>query len=234
MSSAVAPSRTIGSTNDRGHLEIVLAEMAAVGLERERAVGTLNRQNLVTLFFETFLPSLVRLGLRAAFRSHGLDLGLQLLDDFRLLILLHVTNQKTRHVRTRFLDRALHDAETAPLVPQVRVVCLGHPVERIAIVPSRSGGLGQSVAQHPFGHHVDAVAFRKPELGIENDFLTDAQFERIFGPKLVLVSFGRGIGYHQAHQLVVHPVDEVRRGEYRLRMLRTIVEPASGYLVRIP
>lgn len=61
--------------------------MAAVGLERERAVGTLNRQNLVTLFFETFLPSLVRLGLRAAFRSHGLDLGLQLLDDFRLLIL---------------------------------------------------------------------------------------------------------------------------------------------------
>ena len=121
-----------------------------------------------------------------------------------------------------------------PLVPQVRIISAGHQVERLTVIPFRSRRFRQAMTFHPVGYHIDAVPFTEPQFGVEFDLLADTQFRSDLRINLVLMPFDRSVRNHQTHQLVIHPIDEIRRGEHRLRMLRAVVEPTRRYRIRVP
>ena len=222
---------------ERGrYLEIVLAVVSSVRFESERTVGTLDCQNFVPMFYLAGLLLFGRLDLnhRNFFGLQRFDFGLQLFNYLRFFIFVHVTPQKSWNVRAGLVDRTLHHAETMPLVPQVRIISAGHQVERLTVIPFRSRRFRQAMTFHPVGYHIDAVPFTEPQFGVEFDLLADTQFRSDLRINLVLVPFDRSVRNHQTHQLVIHPIDEIRRGEHRLRMLRAGVEPTRRYRIRVP
>jgi hypothetical protein len=90
------------------------------------------------------------------------------------------------------------------------------------------------VTLDPFGHRCQAVALDQKHFSLKFDQLLLVQLERRLGIDLILERLELYLWQHQSEQMVLAAVNEVGRGERRLRAMSGVVELARGVLARIP
>ena len=214
-----------------GHHEIILGVVPSVGIKGERAVRLLQRQQLAPPVQERFACGSHAILIRRLLAAPR-DFRLQLLGQRCTRVLLKVTVQERRRMRADLVR--LRNAETSSFVPQVRVVRLRDLVQCLVQRPAGCRRLGQSVTFHVVHDHLQTVPLAQPDLRIEFDALFILQLQGRFRINLVLVRLAGRVRHHEAQQVVVEAIDEVRASEHRLRDMTAKVEPARRDLVRVP
>lgn len=119
-------------------------------------------------------------------------------------------------------------------MPQVGVESVGDVIQSLLQPPAGIGELRQALAADPVAHHVHAVSLDQEQLRLQIHILTDMQLHGDVGHGLVLLGLLLHVGYHQAHQGVVHALHIVGGGEYRLGIILPIVEPPGHGGVKVP